>query len=508
MVKFFGVIFLGQPREDEARRGARRRPLGSALGSSGSRLAACCSACCRCSSSSCIDPVTQQLVGAGIGPTRRASGWLLLAPISVDRASYSPLIFLLGHRCAASRSPSLLVRRLYHGRAAPRAAVGLRLPAADGAHAGHGRGLRPADPPDLRAVLPHASAQLPSPFDAQPRYRVTVEDHFWHWLYVPIADAASSVLAALVGRCSRAASRSTCCTASSTLIALLIAGEAMSTLAGIALAAAARSLLALAARAAARRAGSTSAAPGCRTSRRPACCSPTAMLHKLFNKESVVAEHASPLFRAAPYVVFGCMLLAARSCRRWRPTCRSRRPPTRSRWSACSRWRACSSRWPRWTSAPRSARMGARREMLIGFLAEPALLMVLFSASLISQVDLAATIVETLAHRELAIYPSLAFAGVAFTMVSLAENARIPVDNPATHLELTMIHEAMILEYSGRHLALIEWAASLKLFAYSCIGLALFLPWGIAEAQATAARCCWRCRCWSSSSPSAALRSR
>ena len=69
-------------------------------------------------------------------------------------------------------------------------------------------------------------------------------------------------------------------------------------------------------------------------------------------------------------------------------------------------------------------------------------------------------------------------------MVSLAENARVPVDNPATHLELTMIHEALILEYSGRHLALLEWAASLKLFAYSCIGLALFFPWGVAEAHA------------------------
>ena len=60
----------------------------------------------------------------------------------------------------------------------------------------------------------------------------------------------------------------------------------------------------------------------------------------------------------------------------------------------------------------------------------------------------------------------------------------VPIDNPATHLELTMIHEALILEYSGRHLALLEWAASLKLFAYSCIGLALFFPWGVAEAQA------------------------
>ena len=110
--------------------------------------------------------------------------------------------------------------------------------------------------------------------------------------------------------------------------------------------------------------------------------------------------------------------------------------------------------------------------------------MVLFSASLISKSTSLTTIVETLAHREFAIYPGLAFAAIAFTMVSLAENARVPVDNPATHLELTMVHEALILEYSGRHLALIEWAASLKLFAYSCMGLALFLPWGVAEAHA------------------------
>ena len=123
--------------------------------------------------------------------------------------------------------------------------------------------------------------------------------------------------------------------------------------------------------------------------------------------------------------------------------------------------------------------LGSRREMLIGFLAEPALLMVFFTASLISQSTSLSTIVETLAHREIAIYPSLAFAGVAFSMVALAENARVPIDNPTTHLELTMIHEAMILEYSGRHLALIEWASSLKLFAYSCLGIALFFPFGI-----------------------------
>jgi formate hydrogenlyase subunit 4 len=118
--------------------------------------------------------------------------------------------------------------------------------------------------------------------------------------------------------------------------------------------------------------------------------------------------------------------------------------------------------------------------MMIGFVAEPALLMVLFTASLISQTTSLALTVETLSHRELAIYPSLAFAGVAFTMVSLAENARIPVDNPATHLELTMVHEAMVLEYSGRHLALIETASYVKLLLYVSVVACAFAPWGIA----------------------------
>ena len=120
--------------------------------------------------------------------------------------------------------------------------------------------------------------------------------------------------------------------------------------------------------------------------------------------------------------------------------------------------------------------------MLVGFLAEPAMLMTLFTAAFISGSTQLTTIVESLAHREFAIYPSLAFAAVAFLMVLLAENARIPVDNPATHLELTMLHEAMILEYSARHLALVEWAAAIKLVVYMTIGFALFAPWGIAEA--------------------------
>jgi formate hydrogenlyase subunit 4 len=117
--------------------------------------------------------------------------------------------------------------------------------------------------------------------------------------------------------------------------------------------------------------------------------------------------------------------------------------------------------------------------MMVGFLAEPALLMVIFVASMISATTALPGITENLATQALALYPSLAFTAVAFTLVVLAENARIPIDNPATHLELTMIHEAMLLEYSARHLALMEWAAALKLFNYACIGFALFIPWGV-----------------------------
>jgi formate hydrogenlyase subunit 4 len=216
----------------------------------------------------------------------------------------------------------------------------------------------------------------------------------------------------------------------------------------------------------------------------PSPLQPYRMLHKLFHKDSVLAEHASPLFRMAPYIVFGCMTLACGII----PTLSTDLPLSPAADAialvgllALARVFLALAAMDVGTAF---GSMGARREMLVGFLAEPALLMVMFSASLITGSTLLTTIVDNLVHRELAIYPSLAFAGAAFLMVSLAENARVPVDNPSTHLELTMIHEAMLLEYSGRHLALMEWAASLKLYAYSCIGIALFFPWGINAANA------------------------
>jgi formate hydrogenlyase subunit 4 len=212
----------------------------------------------------------------------------------------------------------------------------------------------------------------------------------------------------------------------------------------------------------------------------PSLLLPYRTIHKLFIKDAVVAGNASPIFRVAPYIVFGAMCCAAAivpSLSTGLPFARAADTIALVGLFALARVFIALAAMDIGTAF---GSMGARREMFIGFLAEPALLMVLFTASLISGSTSLPTIVDALAHRDLAIYPSLAFAGVAFTMVSLAENARIPVDNPATHLELTMIHEAMILEYSARHLALVEWASALKLFNYSCIGIAIFVPFGIA----------------------------
>lgn len=216
----------------------------------------------------------------------------------------------------------------------------------------------------------------------------------------------------------------------------------------------------------------------------PSVLQPYRGIRKLFHKDAVLATHASALFRVAPYVVFGSMVCAAAVI----PSLGTRLPFSDAADAIALVGLFATARVFMSLAAmdvgTAFGSLGARREMLVGFLAEPALLMVIFLASLIATSTALPAISEGLATRTLALYPSLAFTGVAFLLVLLAENARIPVDNPATHLELTMIHEAMLLEYSGRHLALMEWAAALKLFNYACIGFALFLPWGTATGDA------------------------
>jgi len=214
----------------------------------------------------------------------------------------------------------------------------------------------------------------------------------------------------------------------------------------------------------------------------PGLLQPYRTLRKLFHKDAVLAHNASSLFRMAPYIIFGCMVLAASIV----PVVETNLPFAYAADAialvgvfALARVFMALAAMDIGTAF---GSLGARREMLVAFLAEPALLMVLFTPALISQSTSLNTMVATLGQREFALFPSLAYAAVAFVMVLLAENARIPIDNPATHLELTMIHEAMILEYSARHLALMEWAAAIKLMIYCAIGIALFMPWGIVAA--------------------------
>jgi len=213
--------------------------------------------------------------------------------------------------------------------------------------------------------------------------------------------------------------------------------------------------------------------------RAPSILLPYRSIRKLFYKDAVIAESASPLFRSAPYIVFGAMVVAAGII----PSMGTQLPFTIAADAIALVGLLATARVFQSLAAmdigTAFGTLGARREMMVGFLAEPALLMVIFVASIISATTALPAIAENLATQKLALYPSLAFTAVAFVLVLLAENARIPIDNPATHLELTMIHEAMLLEYSARHLALMEWAAALKLFNYACIGFALFVPWGI-----------------------------
>ena len=274
----------------------------------------------------------------------------------------------------------------------------------------------------------------------------------------------------------------------------------------------------------------------CARSRR-ACCAargrrllqPYRDLLKLLRKEVVLADNASWVFRVAPYVIFATTWVAAALV----PTF-----ATGLVFSSAADMIAI-------VALLGSARfmlalagldvgtsfggIGSSREMMIASLAEPAMLMVVFTLSLLAGSTQLSSVATFMQGPGVGLRVSLAMALSALVMVAIAENARIPVDNPATHLELTMVHEAMILEYSGRHLAVIEAAASLKLLLYLSVIGCVFAPWGVAVAgqgstptrsvslvyvdQARRRRAsCWPCsrrpspRCACSASPTSSAR--
>lgn len=203
-------------------------------------------------------------------------------------------------------------------------------------------------------------------------------------------------------------------------------------------------------------------------------------LLRLLKKEVVLADNASWLFRVSPYMIFAATWVAAALV------------PTfaiglQFSWTAdliaivallgSVRFFLALAGMDIGTSF---GGIGSSREMMIGAIAEPAMLLTMFSVALVAGTTQLSYVVEFMASGEVGIRVSLGMALIALIIVAIAENARIPVDNPSTHLELTMVHEAMVLEYSGRHLAMIELAAMLKLLLYVALIGCIFSPWGIA----------------------------
>ncbi len=203
-------------------------------------------------------------------------------------------------------------------------------------------------------------------------------------------------------------------------------------------------------------------------------------LYKLFGKEARMAHSASLLFRAAPYVVFMATWLAASAV----PLIAANVPTAAiadvmvvAGLLALARFFLALAGMDVGTAF---GGMGASREMFVSALAEPAMLMAVFTLAMTAHSTNLSSVVVYQLLNENTLRPSYMFALAGLVLVAIAETGRIPVDNPATHLELTMIHEAMILEYSGRHLALMEWAAQLKLLLYGALLANIFFPWGIA----------------------------
>jgi len=217
----------------------------------------------------------------------------------------------------------------------------------------------------------------------------------------------------------------------------------------------------------------------------PPLIQPYLDLVRLTRKEVVLAESASWLFRVIPYLVFAATWVAASLV----PTFRT---GLLFSWSAdliaiiallgSARFYLALAGLDVGTSF---GGIGSSREVMIASLAEPAMIMMVFTLALIAGSTQLSTVAEFMASPQVGLRVSLALALVGLIMVAIAENGRIPIDNPATHLELTMVHEAMVLEYSGRHLALIELATSLKLILYVSLLACLFAPWGIEAAGAS-----------------------
>lgn len=218
--------------------------------------------------------------------------------------------------------------------------------------------------------------------------------------------------------------------------------------------------------------------------RGPPIVQPYRDILRLLKKEVVVAENASWIFRVAPYLIFAATWVAASLV----PTFAT---GLLFSWSAdliaiiallaSARFFLALAGMDIGTAF---GGIGASREMMIASLAEPAMLLIIFTMALVARSTQLSAVADMMASG-VGLRVSLGLALIGLIIIAIAENGRIPVDNPATHLELTMVHEAMVLEYSGRHLAMIELAAAVKLLLYISLIGCIFVPWTLTEPGAS-----------------------
>jgi len=213
--------------------------------------------------------------------------------------------------------------------------------------------------------------------------------------------------------------------------------------------------------------------------RGPSPLQPYADLRKLLVKDAVLSTTTSWVFRLTPYVLAASMLVAAMAA----PVLMSR-PPLAFAGILLLMYLFLLGTFflalAGLDAGSAFGGMGGSRAVAVAALAEPTVVVAVFALALRAGTTNLGGIVEHFAREPLlAANPGHLLAFAAFFIVMIAETGRLPVDNPATHLELTMIHEAMVLEYSGHYLALVEWAAAMKLFLFLTLLANLFVPWGV-----------------------------
>ena len=483
-VKAFGITFLGRPRTDAAKRAeeADRLSLAAMLA-----LAALCllAGVFPGLFIDALAPAVSAAVGARM-PAQTGNAWLSIAPIAESRSSYNGLLVFLFIVVSASLAASVIHRFASAAlRRAPAWDCGFPDPSPATQYTAESFAQPIRRVFGAFAFVARERVDMPGPGETRPaRFDLRLEDQdLGHALCSPgrhrrpSVDAAQppavshhpSVSERRLRRAGHASRRAGVMAMIVDLVfqllqmTLVIAVAPLLT--GVVRVTKARLL---------RRRG-------------PPLIQPYRDLIRLARKEAVVADSASWLFRFVPYLVFAATWVAAALV----PTFAT---GLLFSWSAdliaiiallgAARFFLALAGLDVGTSF---GGLGSSREAMFGALAEPAMIVIVFTLALVAGSTQLSTVAAYMVSSNVGLRVSLGMALVALIIVAIAENGRIPVDNPATHLELTMVHEAMILEYSGRHLAVIELAAMLKLMLYVSLIVCVFAPWGLAIADASVA---------------------